>query len=92
MKGYCKGVVLAEFQHVNCMIVLFGKSRELHAMLGLKPAFNEAVASMVAPPLYCIAGIIHQGKFSLLQAHKVFSRKKSCTLIVFIMEATPYLV
>ena len=28
---------LAESQHVNCMIVrIFGKSRELHAMLGLK--------------------------------------------------------
>ena len=38
---------LAEFQHFNCMIVrIFGKSREFHAMLGLKLLLRQ-----LPPPL-----------------------------------------
>ena len=54
-KGVFFTEALAEFQHVNCMIVYeFGKSRELHAMLARVETFTEAVvsvASMVATPL-----------------------------------------
>ena len=34
----------AEFQHhshLNCMMYEFGKSRELHALLGLKPLLRQ---------------------------------------------------
>ena len=52
-RAYFFTEALAEFQHVNCMhdsMNNYGKSRELHAMLGLK-LLTASVTSMVATPL-----------------------------------------